>query len=221
DNLIYFTNDFWKLLFTSILIGFLTAGISVVLAFPFSYLLVQIKSNAIKSSLFILALGPLFFFTIVKIMAFKGMLLNLFYDTSLDNYFVVILGLVYLNIPYAILGIYLVLKDIPINLIYASEDQGYNKFKTLIFIILPYCYQAILSTFALIFMLATTSIIVSNKLVNNKAKLIGNLIDEDPLIASQQGNAILASTISLVILIVVSFFYSIISLIKYKVGRYG
>ncbi len=63
-----------------------------------------------------------------------------------------IFGLTYLNLPYMIMPLYSVFRDMPENIVEASHDLGNGPIRTLFRVILPYSSKAILSGLGIIFL---------------------------------------------------------------------
>ena len=128
-----------------------------------------------------LIISPLLIFTIAKIFAIRGLFLTFLYNDSYTNaMWFMIIGLVYLNLPFMIMPLYAVLKDMPRNIVEASQDLGYSKFRTMFNVVIPYCFKAIISGITLVFISSATSIVISDKLVSNSnaLKTVGNLINQ-------------------------------------------
>jgi spermidine/putrescine transport system permease protein len=127
-----------------------------------------------------LILAPLFIFTLVKILALKGFFTYVFDERSLDNSGILIIGLVYLNLPFMIIPLYVVFSNMPKNIIDASEDLGYTKVQTFIKVVIPYGMKAICSGITIVFLMGVLSVAVSDKLIINSEqnKLLGNIIND-------------------------------------------
>ena len=193
------TASTWNIMLRSILIGIATALVCLILAFPFAYIITQSKSQKYRLYIIAFTLAPFFIFTLTKILGIKSLFFYIFGESQAFNQsWFAIFGLVYLNLPFTIIPLYSVLSNMPKNLIEASHDLGYNRFQTLYKVVLPYGYRALFSGFALVFMLAATSIAVSDKLIFEpyKLPLIANTINN---LANIQNEFNLAQASSLAI----------------------
>lgn len=201
----------WLIMGRSILVGLLTAIICLLLGFPYAYIIARNKSKRFKIFAIALMISPLFVFTIIKVLALKGLLLALFSEDGLNNLATLVTGLAYLNLPFMIIPLYSVLNSMPDSLLEASEDLGFNHFRNIFKVVIPYSLKAIAAGYALVFMLAATSIIVSQKLIpkNESFKLIGNLLDNSR-IQSKAPDAAIASTIALVTMVIMMLIYFVI-----------
>lgn len=101
----------------------------------------------------------------------------------LYNEFSVLLGLVYGELPFMILPIYASLEKIDITLIEASKDLGANEFSTLKRVILPLTFPGIIVGVVIVFIPTLGSFIVSDLLGGAKSMLIGNLIQNQFMVA--------------------------------------
>ncbi|MGV2393812.1 UNVERIFIED_CONTAM: ABC transporter permease subunit [Campylobacter lari] len=90
-----------------------------------------------------------------------------------------ILGLTYLNLPYMVMPLYSVIKDMPNNILEAASDLGYNNTQKFFKVILPYTSKAILSGIGLIFLSSATTFVISSKLLpdGSQKQTIGELIN--------------------------------------------
>lgn len=168
-----------------------------------------------------LAISPLAIFTISKALAIRGLFSAIFDENSLNNYAFMIFGMVYLYLPFMIIPIYQILKDMPKNIIEASQDLGYSKFKTALKVIIPYCYKGILSGFGIILMMSSTSIIISDKLLPNgsQKQLIGNLINQFANTVNPFDLAS-ASTLVIITMVLLLSLYGLIYGIPYLISKY-
>ncbi|WP_406617682.1 ABC transporter permease [Mycoplasmopsis lipophila] len=201
----------WKIIWRSLKIGIISAIICLFIAFPYAYFISATKSKALKIYGLSFILTPMMIFTIAKIYAIRGFFLSVFEEESLNAEWFMILALTYLNLPYMIMPLYSVFKDMPKNIIEASQDLGYNSFQTLFRVVLPYGFKAILSGFGLIFLASATTFVISSKLLPNGSQLqmIGEIIN-DYANPSNQYDLSLGSTLVLVVSIIFIGTYSAI-----------
>ena len=171
---------FWVIFFRSLGIGIGSSIICLLIALPFVYIILSIKNKNLKLGVLSLILAPLFIFTLVKILALKGFFTYVFDERSLNNSGILIIGLVYLNLPFMIIPLYVVFSNMPKNIIDASEDLGYTKIQTFIKVVIPYGMKAICSGITIVFLMSVLSVAVSDKLIINSEqnKLLGNVIND-------------------------------------------
>lgn len=171
----------WKILLNSILTGLLASFIGTIINFAFLNFIFSFNSKIARFICFNLLIFPLVIFTLAKIWALKGFFYQVVgksADQNLNNYFFLVFGMVYMYMPFGAIPIYLVLKDMPKNMLEASYDLGYSKVQTLFKILIPYALKSIVACFGLIFLMSATSIVISGKLLPNGSvfSLISNVI---------------------------------------------
>lgn len=224
----------WNILGRSIWLALLASIFSLFLAFPFSWIVARSKSYMFRILSLALILSPLVIFSIAKIFSLKILLLRIFDSGRViplvpGVQWIMILGMVYLYLPFMIIPLYSILQSMPESLLEASKDLGFNSTKSVCKIAIPYALKGIFSGLAIVFMLSATSLIISNTLVpaatghgiaDINYVLIGNFLDTQTLamttssLAAQQG-----STIALITIIVLMFIYGLIYFIPYLIRK--
>lgn len=190
----------WLIIWRSLKIGLISAILCLIIAFPYAYFIATTKSKYLAIYALSLILSPMIIFTIAKIYAIRGFFLSIFEQDSLNAEWFMVFGLTYLNLPYMIMPLYTVFKDMPKNILEASADLGYNKFQTLFKVVVPYSFKAILSGFSMIFLSSATTFVISAKLLPNGTQLqtIGAVIN-DYSSPSNKYELALGSTLVLVV----------------------
>ena len=171
--------NFWQIFFKSFFMGIVVSLICLLISLPYVFILINTRNKSIKFILLSLIVTPLFLFTLVKILALRG-ILTLIFDIPIDAEGYLYLGFVYLFLPFMIIPLYNVLNGMPKSMIQASQDLGYNKIFTFIKVIIPYGLKAICSGIVIVFLLVIMSVAVSNKLLDNSAgnQMIGNVVND-------------------------------------------
>lgn len=171
--------NFWQIFFKSFFMGIVVSLICLLISLPYVFILINTRNKSIKFILLSLIITPLFLFTLVKILALRG-ILTLIFDIPIDAEGYLYLGFVYLFLPFMIIPLYNVLNGMPKSMIQASQDLGYNKIFTFIKVIIPYGLKAICSGIVIVFLLVIMSVAVSNKLLDNSAgnQMIGNVVND-------------------------------------------
>ncbi len=207
---------FWVIFFRSLGIGIASSLISLAISLPFVYIVLSIKNKKIKLGILSLILTPLLIFTLVKILALKGFFTYIFDERALSSSGMLIIGLVYLNLPFMIIPLYTVFSNMPKNIIDASEDLGYTKIQTFIKVIIPYGLKAICSGITIVFLMAVMSVAVSDKLIINSElnPLLGNVIN-DLANPANKFDMQKASTIVVITIISVGLIYALINSIPW------
>ncbi|TNK84280.1 polyamine ABC transporter permease [Mycoplasmopsis pullorum] len=202
----------WNIILRSLRVGVAASILCLLIGFPYAYFVSSSKSKIFQIYSMSLILSPLAIFTIARIYSLRILFVNLVSDSnSLNNELFLIVGLMYLNLPLMVMPIYSVLKDMPKNIIEASNDMGYNTFQTVFKVIVPYSTKAILSGFGMIFLSSATTFVVSAKLLPNgtQNQLIGDLIN----ITINPGNKYDLAKGSSLVLVVSAIFINIYSFI--------
>ncbi len=171
--------NFWTIFLKSFIMGIIVSISCLVISLPYVYIVTNTKNKALKFLMLSLVVTPLFLFTLVKILALRG-ILTLIFDIPIDNIGYLLLGFIYLFLPFMIIPLYIVLNNMPKNIIQASQDLGYNKAITFIKVVIPYGLKSICSGIIVVFLLVIMSVAVSNKLLDNSAgnQMIGNVIND-------------------------------------------
>lgn len=180
----------WEIIGRSVWLGLTASMISLVIALPFAYSVARSESKIFKAIAISLIISPLFIFSIAKVFSLRVLLLQMFdhKQEALQHYWVMIVGMVYLYMPFMIIPLYSVLSQMPASLMEASKDLGYGSIATLFKVVIPYALKAIFSGLAIVFMLSATTLVINQSLLKNDSieyKMIGNSIDD---IASQMRN---------------------------------
>lgn len=214
NNLIYlriFENSFY-------LAGICTLA-CLILGYPFAYVLARMKSR-FKGLLTLLIIIPFWTsslirtYSMISILKPKGIINSallwlgvihkpiamLFDNTS------VLIGLIYNLLPFMILPLMTNIERLDNRLIDAARDLGANRFTTFRKIIIPLTMPGIISGCILVFLPAMTIFYIPDLLGGAKSILLGNLIQNQFLIAQNWpfGSAIsivLAFVLALMILI--------------------
>ena len=223
-----FVNDFiWLKILKSFIVAILATIISVVIAYPFSYFLAfDVKGKTVKMLAVLFITAPTWMSFLVKIIGVKTFFdfINCFSNSTSGDVFTVI-GLVYIYVPFMIMPIYNVLKDMPKNLIYASKDLGRGAWSTFINIVIPYTKNALISGLTLVFLPCLTSVSVPQFLNSSSSgSLIGDIIMEEGQLAQTSDISLArASTLALIVFLFLAagvfIFWSSKKIVKYTMRR--
>ncbi|QBF34440.1 ABC transporter permease [Mycoplasmopsis phocirhinis] len=194
----------WKIIGRSLKIGVISAILCLLIGFPYAYFTATAKSKILPIYAMSLILSPMIIFTIAKIYAIRGFFLSVFNEDSLEAEWFMVLALTYLNLPYMIMPLYSVFKDMPKNIIEASTDLGFSRIQTLFKVVIPYSTKAILSGVSLIFLASATTFVISDKLLANPAQLqtVGSIINQ----YSNPSNVFELSSGSVLVIVVSALF---------------
>ena len=180
----------------------------LILGYPFAYIIARLEGR-MKSLLFLLIIIPFWTsslirtYSMITILKPKGVLNSILLwigiiDKPLPLLFTntsVMIGLVYNLLPFMILPLLTNIERLDNRLIDAARDLGANRITTFRKIILPLTLPGILSGCILVFLPAMTIFYIPDLLGGSKSILLGNLIQNQFLIAQ---NWPLGSAISIV-----------------------
>lgn len=162
----------------SIYIAIVSTILTILIAFPFSYILSMSKSKIFKVLVMIVITAPVWTNLLIKLIGLKTLfdLMNHSQNSTYGDIFTII-GLTYLYIPFMIMPLYSALETLPRNLINASKDLGRNGFYTFFLVVLPWCKQALISGVVLVLLPCFTTVAVPSFLNNNNdSGMIGDAI---------------------------------------------
>lgn len=196
--------------------SFFIAGLStllcLVLGYPFAYLIARIQSTW-KNTLLLLVIIPFWTsslirsYALIAIIKAKGILNSLLMALGIihqplailfTNY-AVIIGLVYNLLPFMILPIMTNVERLDERLVDAARDLGANRLTTFTKVIIPLTMPGIIAGSILVFLPAMTIFYITDILGGAKSILLGNLIQNQFLIA---GNWPMGSALSAVLTLI-------------------
>jgi spermidine/putrescine transport system permease protein len=208
-NYLQLNNSIYLKIFKqSFYIAGICTAICLVIGYPFAYVIARLQSR-FRSLLILLIIIPFWTsslirtYSMITILKPKGVINSillwtgiiskpipvLFSDTA------VMIGLVYNLLPFMILPLLTNIERLDNKLIDAARDLGANRITTFRRIILPLTMPGILSGCILVFLPAMTIFYIPDLLGGSKSILLGNLIQNQFLIAQ---NWPLGSAISVV-----------------------
>lgn len=209
---------FGNVFFRSIYIAVLTTAGCLILAYPFSYLLVKSKH---QSMLLLLIIIPFWTsslvrtYSLVAILKFKGVLnaillklhlidqpLSLLYSN-----FAVICGLIYNLFPFMVLPIFTNMERFDFRLIEAAKDLGAGKWAIFYRVFLPNTAQGIASGCLLVLLPAMTLFYIPNVLGGARSILLGNMIQNQFLVLENWPQGAATSTVLTALLLFLLLFF--------------
>jgi len=120
----------------------------------------------------------------------------------------VLVGMVYEFLPFMILPIYTSLEKIDLSLYEASADLGANSMRTFLRVTLPLSMPGVVAGTILVFVPVMGTFIVSDLLGGRQIVLIGNLIQNQFLIARDPTFGSAASLVLMTMTLIVTYFYT-------------
>lgn len=192
--------------------SFFIAGVStlfcLLLGYPFAFIIARMES-AWKNVLILLVIIPFWTsslirsYALIAILKAKGLLNSLLIflgiiDQPISILFTnsaVIIGLVYNLLPFMILPILTNVERLDTRLIDAARDLGANRFTTFRRVIIPLTMPGIIAGCILVFLPAMTIFYIPDILGGAKSILLGNLIQNQFLIAENWPMGSMFSTV--------------------------
>lgn len=207
---------FIKIFLRSLLMALLATACCLILAYPFSFLLIKSKH---KSILLLLIIIPFWTsslirtYSLIALLKSKGIinavLLKLhLIDTPVSllySNFAVLTGLIYNLFPFMVLPIFTNMERFDFKLIEAAKDLGAGKLSIFFRVLLPNTANGIIAGCLMVLLPAMTLFYIPNVLGGARSILLGNLIQDQFLILENwpQGSA---TSVLLTMLLLVALF---------------
>ncbi|QJC29717.1 spermidine/putrescine ABC transporter permease PotB [Enterobacteriaceae endosymbiont of Plateumaris pusilla] len=219
-----------KIFIYSLYISLITTLICLVIGFIFSWCLIKISHRYRSLMLFFLFL-PFWVNSLIRIFCLKsffsinGYFNNILIYLKLINHpihiiytsLAVILGLVYILLPFMIIPIYSSLEKLDMFCIEAAKDLGAKSWKIFMHIILPLTFPGIISGCLLVFLPAMGMFYISDLMGGSKNLLIGNIIKNQFLnIRDWPLGATLSNIVILITGIFLILYYKLIKIFNKK-----
>ncbi|QJC28382.1 spermidine/putrescine ABC transporter permease PotB [Enterobacteriaceae endosymbiont of Plateumaris braccata] len=214
----------------SLYISLITTFICFIIGYLFSWCLIKISYYYRSIMLFFFFL-PFWVNSLIRIFSLKnffsihGYFNSILIHLKLINHpihimytsFAVILGLVYILLPFMIIPIYSSLEKLDMFCIEAAKDLGAKSWKIFIYIVLPLTLPGIISGCLLVFLPAIGMFYISDLMGGAKNLLIGNIIKNQFLnIRDWPLGAALSNVVILVTGIFLILYYKLIKIFHKK-----
>ena len=182
-----FINNFVVIFLRTFWWGFLTVAICLLIGYPLAFYIAQQKP-ATRNLLIFLVIIPFWTNLLVRIYAWKFILNNNgFLNTILQTIGLkripmintsgaVLLGLVYVSLPFMILPLYASIEKFNYAYVEAAQDLGARYFQTFIRVFLPLTMPGIITGSLLVFILTIGQFVVPVILGGGKVMMVGNLL---------------------------------------------
>ena len=205
--------DYLTIYGQSLLIAFVTTVLSLLIGYPFAYIIARAKSNRTKKILYMLIIIPFWTNSLIRIYGWRTFLgsdgwlnkllisLGIISEPAdfLYNTGTTILGMVYCLIPFMILPLYTAIEKLDGSLLEASSDLGAKPFRTFWEVVLPLTASGIFSGCIMVFIPCLGYFFVSNILGGGNSDVIGNLIERQ---FKSGNNWPLGAALSIVLIII-------------------
>ena len=209
-----------RILARSMGFGALTVLVCLLLCYPAAFWVSRLGPRARNLFIFLITL-PFFSSLIVRLYAWllilrpsgvlNTALLNLgLISQPLEILFTpaaVVLGMVYVMIPFMFLPLYAAVDNIDHSLIEASLDLGANRVQTFLKVVLPQTVPGILGGAVIVFIPSVGNFVVPDVLGGARGLMIGNLVEQQFLSARNWpfGAALSMMIMSVVLLVLLVF----------------
>ncbi len=179
--------SFLYVLARSIAISIIVSFCVFIIVYPLAYIISRLKMKW-QSFLVILINGTMWINMIIKTQALVQifhLLQKTFNINLLETNFAMIIGLIYLFLPFMFLPIYTAIIKINPQLIQASKDLGANEWQVLQKIIWPLSLSGVLAGICLVFLQTTTNIVAPRYLGATTQITIAELIENKVLLSGE------------------------------------
>ncbi|PWT92855.1 MAG: spermidine/putrescine ABC transporter permease, partial [Acidobacteria bacterium] len=212
-----------EIYFRSLWMAIITTILCLLIGYPISYFIsIKIKPS-LKNTMLTLVVIPFWTSFLIRTYAWiiilrsEGLINNGLMalgiihapiETLLYSQFAVMLGLVYGELPFMILPLYASIEKLDLSLLEASNDLGANSFWTFWKVTVPLTMPGIAAGIVLVFIPTIGSFITPDLLGGAKSILVGNLIQNQFVIARDKpfGSAICFGLTTFVLALL--FFYA-------------
>lgn len=171
----------------SLIISIITTIGCLLIAYPFSYLLVKSRHQSVLLLLIIIPFWTSSLvrtYSLIAILKFNGLLNQILIKLHLINEplallytnFAVISGLIYNLFPFMVLPIFNNMERFDFRLIEAAKDLGASRLNIFFKVFLPNTLRGVFSGSLLVFLPAMTLFYIPNVLGGARSTLVGNLI---------------------------------------------
>lgn len=208
--------NFLNVLWDSVRISLITTFFTLLIAYPTAYVISFYKLRT--QALLILALSiPMWMNMLLRTIAWKQILsdggpimlvLGWFGLGGFDlvgTEFAVILGMIYIFLPFMVIPIYNSISKIDESLYDAAYDLGASNFAAFLRVTLPLSIPGILSGITLVLLPSATTLVVPRYLGEGRYFLIGNLIESKFLKTAQWNSGAAVSIILVFVLLIILY----------------
>ena len=205
----------------SLVVALVTTVLCVGMGYPFAYFMAN-KPAKVSGFLMILMMIPFWTNELVIVYSFvillnssgivNTVLLNLgIVKESLDllyNNFAVVVGMVYMLLPFSVLPMYSSIEKLDKNLIEASKDLGAGPVKTFFHVVLPLTSPGIFAAVILVFIPTIGYYQITDMLGGGTQMMVGNLINNQFSLSRNWPFGAALSMVLAVLILVMLFIYT-------------
>src|SRR5690554_768387 len=188
---------FVKVMKDSIVLALITTLICLIIGYPLAFVISR-QAPKRQAILILLVTAPMWINMLIRVLAWKQ-IFNIIDERIIGTNFAIVVGMVYVFLPFMVLPIYTVLSKIDPLLYEASADLGSSAVITFLKVTLPLSIGGVLSGVTMVLLPAATTIVIP-KILGEGKYLIGNLIEDRFLKA---GNWSYGSAIAIVLALII------------------
>ncbi|VEU80604.1 ABC transporter permease [Haploplasma axanthum] len=195
----------------SLYLAALSTIFTLLIGYPLAYFITKL-SNRKQILMIALVTSPMWINMLLRANAIKQVV-DLLMPSLLGTDFIIVLGNVYMFLPFMVLPIYTVLAKLDPSLLESSADLGASNFKTMVKVVIPLSLSGVISGCMMVFLPAATTLVIPKYLGDGKRTMIGNLIENAVLTKHEYGYA---AAISIILgLILMTFVFLLKKVDKY------
>lgn len=209
----------------SLSLAFNTTVVAIALAYPLAYFIARSPANRRNTFMF-LVLVPMWTNFVIRVYAWMMLLRTQGVINAVGGWVArvanvpwtplemlytpgaVLVGMVYEFLPFMILPIYTSLEKIEVSLYEAAADLGANQFRTFLRLTLPLSMPGVVAGTILVFVPVMGTFIVSDLLGGRQIVLVGNLIQNQFLIARDPTFGSAASLVLMALTLFATYLYT-------------
>ena len=187
--------EYFQVFSESLVLAFITTLLTLLIGYPFGYLMAKLKSRP-KKLVLLLIIVPFWTNSLVRIYGWMtilgsdGMINNLLMKLGLIDrpakllytYGAVLIGMLYSLLPFMILSVYTSVEKLDWSVIEAARDLGAGKLKAFFTVTFKMTLPGVVSGCILVFVPSTGLFFISDLLGGSKYMLAGNLIKNQLLV---------------------------------------
>ena len=216
------SSTYAKVVWRSLIGAILTVFFTLILAFPYSYILVRTQSAVIRKSLLVILFLPFFIGQVVRaygwliILGNSGAVNEMLGLVGIEpirllfNFPAVIFGLVQYMLPFAVLMLAPALTAIPQEIEIAAGSLGANWYRTLWHVVLPMAKPGLIGSGLVVATLSLTDFAMPAMLGGGSQDFIANAIYDQFFRTANQG---LGSALALVLVAIGSLMVGLVFVI--------
>ncbi|ASP27896.1 spermidine/putrescine ABC transporter permease [Spiroplasma corruscae] len=160
----------------SLLYAFVAAILTVMMAYPIALIMSQLKNKLLAKNMWVLATLPIWISMILKVLGLRSVFM-IISVSSVGTPFAIVIGMIYMFLPFAIAPIYNGLENQDSIYYYAALDLKASKLKAFFHTTFRASLPGVFAGFTLVIVQAATSLLVVRYMGDGKINLITNIIE--------------------------------------------